>query len=224
MREVSEDVGERAQFRRRVDGPCGVGRRVQDDPFGALVEGAGHGFGRELEPDLLAAGNDDGCAVVGEHHVRVGDPEGGGHHHFVAGVEGGHEGRENHLLGAASDGDLSRGVVQAGAQLDGLQDGLLQGGGSGDGSVFGLPLADRCDGCGLDVLGGVKVWLADRQVQDPAPFRLQLTHTGSGGHAGGGLDAGHPRCGFKFRHGLFLGIQEGAVLASSTLGNPGRYG
>lgn len=47
------------------------------------------------------------------------------------------------------------------------------------------PPVDGRNGRRLDVVRGVKVRLTDRQVQDPAPLCLQLTHAGRGGHTCG---------------------------------------
>lgn len=187
-----QHLGEGAEFAGGVGGARGVVGGVEDDPARRVGDRRFQPLWRELESVGLGAGDDDRCAVVGEHHVRVGHPVRGRDDDLVAGVQGGRQGEVDDLLRPAAHGDPVHRVAQpvAGVQLVG--DGGAQLRSAVDGRVLGLAAPDGLDRGGLDVVGGVEVGLADSEVEDLVALRLEFAYALGGGSAGRGLDAVDP--------------------------------
>ncbi len=183
VRVFLEDRAECLQFLAGVHGTGRVGRGVEDEPLGLGGDGLCQGGRSELEACVLPAGDDHRGAVVGKHHVRVGNPVRRRDNHFVAFIERRHEGYVQDLLGPAADGQLVPLIVVTGVALDLPQDGGLQLGSTCHGGVLGLSVVDRLDGGCLDVVRGIEVRLADRQVDDRDAFGFEFADTGGCGDA-----------------------------------------
>ena len=186
---AEEDVGQAGELGAGVAGAGGVGRRVEDEPLGAGRDRRLKGLRGDLEAALQLSRHHDGGAAGERHHVGVADPVGGGDDHLVAGVHGGEERVEEHLLAAGRDDDLVGGVVEAvlAGELGG--DGAAELGDALGGGVAGAAGVDGGLGGGADVGGGVEVGLAGRKRDDVAALGLELERAGGDGDGRRGLDA-----------------------------------
>ena len=191
---ADEYLGEGAQFGGGVGGAGGVGRRVEDEPFGARGDRRLQRLRRDAEPRLGRRVDEDGFAAGDSRHVGVGDPVGPGDYHLVAAVHGGEHGVEEHLLAAGSDDDLLRRVVEAVVAPEFVGDGALEFGGAVDAGVFGVSGADGGDGRLLDVVGGVEVGLPGAEAEDVLSGGLEFGGARGDRHGGRRLHAVHPVC------------------------------
>ena len=98
--------------------------------------------------------------------VRVAEPIGTGHDHFVAGVADGGQGVVYRVLGPVGDQDDVGRVVDAASTANRVRDGLSQRADALGRRVAGASLADGPDGRLLDVFGRIEVRLTDAQAHD----------------------------------------------------------
>ena len=135
--------------------------------------------------------SDEHRRAAGQHHdVGIAHPVGRRDDHLVAGIDGGHQRVEQHLLAAGADRDLRGLVVQPVLALELGADRLLELGNAVDRRcTWSCRRLDRLDRGVLDVVRRVEVRLARRQPDDVAALGLQRHGLVGNGDGGGRLDA-----------------------------------
>ena len=221
-REIGSDghVGEIPQLLRRIDHPGGIARRAEEEhPRGRGKRGA-EGLRTELEI-ILEARREDHRPRSGElDELRIAHPVGGRDDHLVPLVEERREDVVERVLGAVGDDNLCRRHRQAGAA--GVVGGhrFAEIGDTGRRRVFRPPGVDRRLSGSADVVGGGKVGLTDRQIDDIDPRRGHGLGPGRHGKRGGGFEGVHP-CGdgeggaTRGGHGRGVGHAVGRVPGRS---------
>ena len=144
----------------------------------------------QLEATLQRRLDDDRRAARNRHHVGIADPIGRGDDDFVANVAGGQKRVEQDLLAPRPHNRLRGLVVETVLPLELGGDGLAQRHDAQNGGIFGLAALDGGDGGFLDVVGRIKIRLADGQRDDVAACVLEIARLLRGHHGGGGLHAG----------------------------------
>ena len=167
-------------------------RRVEDDEAGAVAEQRVELVGVEAEPPLLAqrqrhrrrTGEADGRLVDREARVGV--------DHLVTRPGGGEDGEEEERLRTGRDENALGIDGQAARRGDRRRRGLPQHRQPGRLAVMRLARPDRRDPCLRDMLRRLEVGLADLEVDDVPPGRLE--RTGPREHRERALRAEAPDC------------------------------
>ena len=138
LRMLHQHIGQRLELLARIAGAGGIGRLVEDQPFGLGRDRLFQRFRRQAEAVLQRAFDDHRLAAAQQHDVGIADPIGRGHDHFVAGIQGRQQRVVDDGLAARRDEGLRRLVVEIVLALELGGDGGAQFGNAFHGGVFGL--------------------------------------------------------------------------------------
>ena len=182
---VDGDLGERGEFVLGVDGAGGIAGGVEDDHLGERAHVFAEELGGEFVTVFGGGRDDDGLAAGDADHFRIAQPVGGRNEDFVAGIDGGEDGVEAGMLGAAGDDDLGGFVGEAVVGLEFLGDGSAELGNAGRGGVFGEAGIEGAHGGGLDVFRCVEIGFAGAEADDIEAFGLHGFGAGIDRQGGG---------------------------------------
>ena len=172
------------------DAAGGVGGRVEDDQARARAEQGVKGVEVEVKARGRVEGDGDGGGAGDADGGAVGGKAGVGIDDLVAGLEQGEHGQKEDRFGAGGDDDLLGGEVDASAAAGVVGDGLAQGRDAGGGVVAGLAVGDGAHAGHGDVGVGVKVGLADLEVDDVAALGFEGLGAGEDDVGALGLEVG----------------------------------
>ena len=193
VREFAHDVGESHHLGLRVHGAAGISGAVEKKPFGPRRDRGAQLGGGEFEPFLDGAGHENTLAADEIDHVAVADPARRRDDDFVALVDGSHKGVVDHLLGAGADMNFTRLERDAVLALEFLDDRRLQGRRAVGSRISGFAAFDRGRCLGADIGRGVKVGLADAEIDDVTTFLAHPARLLGDRHGRRNLETRHPR-------------------------------
>ena len=169
------DIGNAFKLFFGVEHAGGVAGAGEHDELGLGGDSSLELLRSDLEV-VLDAGFDINAFAFGHaNDFFVGDPEGGGDNHLVAGVDQALYKLVDALLGTGGNDDLLGGEIEIIVAFKLVAYGLAKVGIAGDGGIVGEVVVDGLFGSLFDSFGSIEIGFADGKTDDIFALSLEFT-------------------------------------------------